>query len=58
MSGCLDRISCDCDCDCLETLKEWLTPKRNMIASVIAGTLVSTSVFIACTPYQVSGIKI
>ncbi len=40
MSGCLDRLSCDCDCDCLEPVKEWLRPKRNIIASVISGTLV------------------
>jgi hypothetical protein len=41
MSGCLDRVSCGCDCDCLEPVKEWLRPKRNVFASVIAGTLVS-----------------
>ena len=40
MSGCLDRVRCGCDCDCLEPVKEWLRPKRNMFASVIAGTLV------------------
>ena len=44
MSGCLDRLRCDCDCDCLEPVKEWVRPKRNMIASVISGTLVSCGV--------------
>jgi len=39
MSGCLDRV--DCSCECLEPAKEWLKPKRNMIASIISGTLVS-----------------
>lgn len=42
MSGCLDRVECGCDCDRLEPVKEWLRPKRNMFASVISGTLVST----------------
>ncbi len=38
MSGCLDRIRCQCDC--LEPIKEWMQPKRNMFASIAAGTLV------------------
>lgn len=42
MSGCLDSVNCNCDCDSLEPVKEWLKPKRNMFASVIAGTLVRT----------------
>ena len=40
MSGCLDRVDCRCDCDCLDAVKEWLSPKRNMIASIVAGCLV------------------
>ena len=39
MSGCFDRVRCQCDC--LEPVKEWLQPKRNMFASIVAGTLVS-----------------
>ena len=38
MSGCLDRVRCQCDC--LEPIKEWMQPKRNMFASIAAGTLV------------------
>ena len=38
MSGCVDKMSCDC-----ESLGEFLKGKRNMIASVISGTLVSQS---------------
>ncbi len=39
MSGCLDKV--DCRCDCWEGLKERLLPKRNMLASVLSGILVS-----------------
>lgn len=46
MSGCLDRVSCGCDCEFLEPAKEWLRPKRNMFASVIAGTLVKDQGFV------------
>lgn len=38
MSGCFDKVRCSCDC--LEPAKEWLQPKRNMFASILAGTLV------------------
>lgn len=38
MSGCLDRVRFQCDC--LEPIKEWMQPKRNMFASIAAGTLV------------------
>ena len=38
MSGCLDRV--ECGCDWLDPAREWLRPKRNMIASIAAGTLV------------------
>ena len=41
MSGCLDRVRCRCDC--LEPVKEWIQPKRNMFASIAAGTLVMPS---------------
>jgi hypothetical protein len=37
MSGCLDKLSCSCGC--LDPALEWLKPKRNMIASIVAGTL-------------------
>ncbi|CAI8053614.1 Transmembrane protein 50B [Geodia barretti] len=37
MSGCLDKLNCRCGC--LDPALEWLKPKRNMIASVVAGTL-------------------
>lgn len=40
MSGCLDKVDCRCDCDSLERVREWLRPKRNMFASIIAGILV------------------
>ena len=39
MSGCLDKVQCSCDW--FEPVKEWFRPKRNMMASIIAGTLVS-----------------
>ena len=38
MSGCLDKLSCSCGC--LDPALDWLKPKRNMIASIVAGTLV------------------
>ncbi len=43
MSGCLDKVECRCDCDCWQALKDRLTPKRNMLASVVSGILVSFS---------------
>ena len=45
MSGCLDKVDCrcSCDCDCWQGLKDRLTPKRNMLASVVSGILVSSS---------------
>ena len=39
MSGCLDRVQCSCEW--LEPVKEWFRPKRNLLASIVAGTLVS-----------------
>ncbi|XP_064382722.1 transmembrane protein 50A-like [Halichondria panicea] len=43
MSGCLDKVDCrcSCDCDCWQGLKDRLTPKRNMLASVVSGILFS-----------------
>lgn len=38
MSGCLDKLQCSCGW--LDPALEWLRPKRNMIASIVAGTLV------------------
>ena len=49
MSGCLDRVDCRCDCDCLDAVKEWLSPKRNMIASIVAGCLVRSLDFVLFT---------
>lgn len=46
MSGCLDKISCDCDCEVKERFLEWWRGGgRNMLASIISGTLVGPLVF-------------
>ena len=46
MSGCLDRVDCDCDCECREKAADFCKKSRNVIASIIAGTLVSISLLI------------
>ena len=42
MSGCLDGLSCSCECALKDRFLEWWrSGGRNLLASVIAGVLVS-----------------